>query len=327
MPNGATTPGVAVAVLAVLVVLAGVPAPVNAHVNDVGVDAQVSADGTVVVETVFIGTDGFVVLHESNGSAPGDPVGHAAVSDEGGLKEDVTVDVAAATWRNWSGDRRVWAVLHADDGDGEFEPDEDEMIEQFGDPAGEQFTLERGDAAAYVTAREFAPQPSDDGTVRIRSVALPTDGHVVLRADADDGPGEPLGSTAVPAGTHQNVTVAIDERFFRDQEESFTLYAAAYADGGDGAFDDADEPIEAGSDPVATRFGVEKTGELTPTPTVTGDDGHHDGGDGHDHSPNGTSHHGSADGPRVSVTDGAGFGSLAPLVAAALVVAAWRRRR
>lgn len=326
MPTHAAAPGVAVGVLAVLVVLAGVPAPISAHVNDVGVDAQVSTDGTVVVETAFIGTDGFVVLHESNGSVPGDPVGHAAVSEEGGLKEDVTVDVAPATWRNWSGDRRLWAVLHADDGDGEFEPDEDEMIEQFGDPAGEQFTLARGDAA-YVTAREFAPQPSDDGTVRIRSAALPTDGHVVLRADADDGSGESLGSTALTAGTQQNVTVAIDEQFFRDQEGSFTLYAAVYADDGDGAFDDADEPIRAGSEAVATRFGVEKTGELTST--ATDDDDHHDGGDGHDHdhSTNGTSSNGSADDPEVSVSDGAGFGSLAALVAAALVAAAWPRRR
>lgn len=156
MSTDAPALGVGAAALAVLVAVAGLPAPVSAHVNDVGVDSQVSVDGRVVVETAFIGADGFVVIHEVDGSEPGEPIGHAPVSGEGGLKEDVPVDVATGTWGEWSGAREVWAVLHTDDGDGEFEPDEDEMLEQFGDPAGDRFTLERGDEPAYVTAREFA---------------------------------------------------------------------------------------------------------------------------------------------------------------------------
>lgn len=327
---------VSAAVLVVLVAIAAAAAPVSAHVNDLGVDPQVSADGTVVVETVFAGSDGFVVLHEVNGSEPGEPVGHVAVSEEGGLKEDVTVGVDEATWRDWSGDRQLWAVLHADDGDGEFEPSEDEMVEQFGDPAGERFTLERGDDPAYVTAREFAAQESDDGTVTVRAATLSGDGHVVLRADTGDGPGDVVGSSAVPAGTSRNVTVAIDDDYFRDAEDSFTLYAAVYTDDGDGAFGDADAQITAGEAPVATLFGVEKTGDALSTQSPTdsaGDEGDHEG-DGHndddhehDHSP--TDGGAGGDDTGKTASDGAGLGLLASLVVAGLVglgATAMRRR-
>lgn len=326
MRTDATTLGLGVAALVVLVAIAGVPAPVSAHVNDVGVDSQVSADGTVVVETAFIGTDGFVVLHEVNGSDTGEPIGHAPVSEEGGLKQDITVDVEAGTWRNWSGDRRVWAVLHADDGDGEFEPADDEMLEQFGDPVGEWFTLERGDAAAYVTAREFAAQPTDDGTVRIRAAALPSDGHVVLRRDAGDAPGEFVGSTNLSAGTTRNVTVALDEEFFRAQEGSFTLYASLYPRDGDGSVDQDDRPFQAGSDAVATRFGVEKTGGPTPTATTAEDD--HADGHEHDHDSTGSATTGTTagDDPPFSLGDGAGFGLPASLLAVVLLATGWRLR-
>lgn len=329
MQTDSTTLGVGVAALAVLIVISGVPAPVSAHVNDVGVDAQVSVDGTVVLETVFSGVDGFVVLHEVDGSEPGEPIGHVAVSEEGGLKEDVTLDVADATWQDWTGAREVWAVLHSDDGDGEFEPENDEMLEQFGDPAGDRFTLERGDATAYVTAREFSPQASDDGGVTIRAVTLPDDGHLVLREDTDDGPGAVVGTTALDAGASRNVTVQIDEAFFRDREESFTLFAAAYRDDGNGEFDESDEPVTAGSDPVATRFGVEKTGGSTPTATAGADDteqyGHGDE-DGHDHEHDGSSNGTAGDGFGFSGDDGSGFGPLAALVAVAVVAFGWRRR-
>lgn len=312
--------------LALLLAVAGVPAPVSAHTNHVGVDSQVSTDGTVVAETVFIGTDGFVVLHEVNGSEPGEPVGHAPVSEEGGLKEDVAVEVDAATWGDWEEDRQLWAVLHADDGDGTFEPGEDEVIETFGDPAGDRFSLARGEQPAYVTAREFSPQESADGAVTVRAAALPADGYVVLREDTDDGPGDPVGATAVSAGTARNVTVQIDEAYFRAQEGSFTLYAALHVDDGDEAFDDGDDLVTADGEAVATRFGVQKNGTAEATATGTADEG--DGHDDHDHSANGTATEETPpdtdrDG---TVDDGAGFGPLVALLAVGLVVVARRRR-
>lgn len=164
----------------------------------------------------------------------------------------------------------------------------------------------------------------------VRAAALPDEGHVVLRADTDDGPGEFVGSSTVPAGTSRNVTVEVDEDHFRGQEGSFVLYATIYRDDGDGAFDENDDdPFTAGSDTVSTRFGVEKTGGPTPTPT-TDDDGH-DEGDGHDHehSPTGTAIDGAneTDDTGSSVGAGAGFGLLTSLAAAALFAVGLRRRR
>lgn len=266
--------------VAVLVALVAGPVLVSAHVNDVRADPQVSADGTVVVETVFIGADGWVVLHAANGSGPGEPIGHAAVSSEGGLKEDVRVRISPEEWQTWSGNRTVWAVLHADDGDGQFEPGDDEVIEQFEEPAAHRFAVRRGDSPAYVTARGFAPETTDDATVTIRAVALPGDGHVVVRNATGDGPGEVVGATALPAGTSRNVSVELDDAFFRSREGSFALRAVAYTDDGDGTFDEGDAPIRVGERLVQTRFGVEKTDGPTPTGTSDSHDDHE-----HTHSP------------------------------------------
>lgn len=266
--------------VAVLVALVAGPVLVSAHVNDVRADPQVSTDGTVVLETVFIGTDGWVVLHAANGSGPGEPIGHAAVSSEGGLKEDVRVRITPEEWQSWSGNRTVWAVLHADDGDGQFEPGEDEVIEQFEEPAAHRFAVRRGDSPAYVTARGFAPQTTDDATVTVRAVALPEDGHVVVRNATGDGPGAVVGATALPAGTSRNVSVELDAAFFRAREGSFALWAVAYTDDGDGTFGENDAPVRVGSRLVQTRFGVEKTGG----PTVTGTSDSHEDHE-HTHSP------------------------------------------
>lgn len=263
--------------LALLVALAAVPVPVSAHVNDVNADPQVSADGTVVIETVFIGTDGWVVLHEVNGSDPGEPIGHAAVSREGGLKTDVRVQVSSTAWQNWSGNRTVWAVLHTDDGDGQFEPSDDDAIEQFGEPAGQQFAVRPGDSSTYVTARGFAPQKTDEGTVTVRTVALAGDGYVVVRNATGSGPGEVVARTAVPEGVNHNVSVELDPAFFRSRRGTFALWSVAYVDDGDGSFDSGDSPVRVGSRAVQTRFGVEKTGGPTATHTTESDSGdnHH----------------------------------------------------
>lgn len=281
--------GLAVATV-LLFALATVPAPVTAHVNDVNADPQVSADGTVVIETVFIGADGWVVIHRANGTDPGEPIGHAAVSSEGGLKTDVPVEISRRAWRNWSGARTVWAVLHEDDGDGEFEPSEDETIDQFGEPAGQRFAVRAGERPAYVTARGFTPQKTDNGTVTVRTVALPEDGYVVVRNATDDGDGQIVARTALPVGTSKDVSVELDDEFFRSRSGVFTLRAVAYTDDGDGSFDGGDEPVRVGSSVVGSRFGVEKTGGPTPTPTSTPTHGTESDGDEH-----GTDHHNETD--------------------------------
>lgn len=262
--------------VALLVVLAAVPAPVSAHVNHVEADPQVVDDGRVVAETAFIAVDGWVVLHADDGGEPGEPVGHTAISSEGGLKEDVPVPVSEDVWRDWSGTRTVWVTLHNDDGDGEFEPSEDELLSTFGEPAGTEITVRKAGRPARVLVASFAPQRTDDSIVTVRRVSLPSDGHLVVHNDTDDAPAEVVGVTPLDAGTNRNVSVALDGAFFASQGSRLTLWGVAYTDDGDGTFDEDDAPVRAGDRLVGSQFGVQKSGAAangtgeTPSPTPSG---------------------------------------------------------
>lgn len=305
---------VAVAALLAAVALAAVP--VAAHVNHASADPQVSENGTVVVETVYIATDGWVVLHRDDGGSPGEAIGHARVREAGGLKEDVAVGVDDSAWRDWS-TRTVWATLHRDRGDDSFDPDEDPPITSFDRPSGEQFTLARGERAV-VTAAGFAPQRSD-GNVTVRRATLPRDGHVVVHNGSVDG--AVVGTASRPAGTHRNVTVALDDAFVRSHGRA-TLVATLYADDGDGRFGDGDSLVRAGDAPVATTFAVRFGGNGSATPTGSLVTTATPGGDG------GAA--GTADGDTETPTDGGGpgfgvAGGLAALVALGLGLATRRR--
>jgi len=259
-----------------LVALAAGPVPVSAHVNHVEADSQVVADGRVVAETAFIATDGWVVLHADDGGEPGEPIGHTAISSEGGPKEDVPVPVAGDVWRDWSGNRTVWVTLHTDDGDGTFEPSDDAQLTLFGEPAGTQITVRKGERPARVLVAGFAPQRANDSTVTVRHVSLPSDGYLVVHNDTGDAPGKIVGTTPLGVGTHRNVSVDIDDSFFDSRGSQLTLWGVVYTDDGSGTFDGDDHPVRAGDRRVESQFGVRKSGEAlngtgqTPSPTPSG---------------------------------------------------------
>lgn len=109
-----------------------------AHANGVHADPQLSVDGTVVVETVFVAEDGWLALYRngsSNGSYDG-LLGHAAVEGCGGLERDVPVRVSRERWRGFGPNATVhFVVHHHDDGDGDFEPRGDDPVRSsFGTP-------------------------------------------------------------------------------------------------------------------------------------------------------------------------------------------------
>lgn len=310
-----------VALVAVLLVVA--VAPIAAHTNHVSADAQVTADRAVVAEAVFLADDGWLVLHADDGGEPGEPIGHRYVED-GEFRTDVAVNVTGSAWRDWSGAREVWVVAHHDDGDGEWEPGEDEMLTSFGSLVGTEVTVERGDAEAYVTAEEFGPHTTDDRRVRVRSVALPADGYLVLRNGSADG--RVVGHAALSAGVHGNVPVALSESFSREAPDAFELFASVAVDDGDGTFDaEDDEAVTAGEATVGTTFGVKKEGSAvgtaSPTPTPT---------EAETVTPTGTATATPSDSPTTAAGetggDGAGFGAVAALVAVVALLAALRRR-
>lgn len=243
---------VAVAVVGLLVVAV---IPAAAHVNHVEADAQVTADGTVVVESTFAATRAWLAVRADAGGQPGEPLGWTRVPAE--FITDQPVEIRDDEWDGGG----VWVVLHNPDGDGTFEPDEDEPVEAFGEPVQDRFHVERGAADALVVAEGFRPQESDAPTVTVREVRLPADGEVVIRNATGDGPGEPVGRQSLSAGTHRNVTVSIDEGFYRSRPESFALWATIRT---------ADGQVTAGGEPVGTRFGVVRKNPPDATQTGTG---------------------------------------------------------
>lgn len=246
-----------VAVLLAAVTLAVIPAA--AHLNHASVDPQVSANGTVIVETAYVSTDGWVVIHRDEGRTPGEAIGHTHIN-AGRLQTDLTVSVNQSAWATWS-NQTVWVALHRDKGDRSFDPAEDSVIQSFGRPSGDQFTLARGQPAV-VTGSGFAPQRSG-GNVTVRRATLPSDGHLVLHNGSVSG--EAVGHVSLLSGSYRNISVPLNESFYRSNDRA-VLVAALYTDDGDGTFDEQDTLVRANNASVATEFSVYLRNQ-TATPT------------------------------------------------------------
>jgi hypothetical protein len=288
---------VVVALACVLVLCTG---PASAHGNHLSADDQYSENGTVVVETVFTSIDGFVVLHANDNGEPGKPIGHAPV--EYGFSTGVTVDIEEKIWRAQNGNMTVWAVLHVDDGDGKFEPGEDEQALSFGGEAQDTFVVgKRSTGPAYVVADGFGSQETT-GSVTIERVALGHDGALVVRADENGEPGRVVGRTSLSAGSHGNVTVELEEGFHRTQDTRFSLWAS---------LEERGSPVRLDGSLVASEFGIRKTDGTTASTEEPGAGGNEDANAG------GTG------------GEGPGFGVVAVVCALVLtgVALAHRRRR
>jgi len=267
----------AVCALVVCGALAGATAVASAasasagmHGNHLSVDPQVTSDGTVVVETAFTLRPGFVVLRADDGGEPGEPVGHTAVRG-GEFLRDVPVAVNESTWSEWDGNRTLWAVLHRDDGDGEFDLADDRAMTDRNPAARARLSVRRGEGegADRVLAADAQFQPIGGTGVTVRRVDLSADGYVAV----ESLDGEVVGTQRLPAGTHSNVTVVLDESFVADQSDRFRVRAVAYHDDGDGLFDPSDRRVTAGGQSVGTSFtlekGEEEDGSIINTPAGT----------------------------------------------------------
>lgn len=254
------------AALCVALVVASASGPAVAHVNHVEADAQLSPDGTVVVESAYVAGDGYLTVQRDDGGDPGEVIGYRPISGGAGFQTEVEVTVDAAAWRNWSGPTTVHLVLRTDDGDGEFDPSDDGIVQAFGRPTEDVVTLAKGDRGA-VSARSFSPLRTEDGAVTVRYVALPTNGHLVVEHASD---GRAVGSVPLDAGVHRNVSVSLDG--VDDRDENLPVRTVLYHDD-DGTFTGDEEPVVAGSDSVATRFtvqpGTDGNGTATPALVTT----------------------------------------------------------
>jgi len=109
------------------------------------------------------------------------------------------------------------------------------------------------------TATPIAPrvamddQPLDDsGELTAAEVALPAPGWLVILADDDGEPGEPIGQTALAGGVHADVVVTVDPQLATE-----TLYARLHLDAGtEGVFEYPGEDEPYAGEP-GTTFAVE----------------------------------------------------------------------
>ncbi len=296
--SGAVSPGrIGALALVTVVVVAGAGALVAAHGNHVAANPQVVTEEGLLVESTFISQDGFVVVHRDDGGDPGEVIGHARV--EQGYQENLRIGLDAMP----DGEQRVWLVLHEDDGDGEFNPEDDPALESFGSVAGRQVMVRPGDRPVYVSAPSEASQSVADGTVTVERVAAAQEGRLLLQTVQGREPGEVVGSASVSAGLNRDVTVELNQSFVEEQGDYFGVYVTlADADG---------EAIEVGGDPVSTRLSLQKVdGGGVGVVTEETDDGSDD-----------------AAGGSGGLLAQPGFGALVALgVLAALVALGVRRR-
>ncbi|WP_135822614.1 DUF7282 domain-containing protein [Halostella litorea] len=318
----------AVALVLPLVGVAAVPA--GGHGNHLTARAQVSGDGSVVVEQLFLLERGYLVIHESDGGDPGAVVGHVAL--ESGYHRDVPVEVADAWWESASDNESLVAVLHddAEAGD-EFDPETDGPLYSLGTLAADEFPVRAGDGSVNVVAMSLTGRTVDD-SLTVPTARLADDGHLVVRR-ADDETGDPaevVGSAPLAAGSHNNVSVPVDREALPGNDTRVSLWVTVHRDDGDGAFDLAsDDPVRVGGSPVQSRVSA-TLGEAgdgggldvgvntaTPDPGTTDAAGSTTGG---------TTADGSGDGdtsmPAVGVV-----GTLAAVAAGALLAARRRAER
>ncbi|WP_338729339.1 PGF-CTERM sorting domain-containing protein [Haladaptatus sp. DJG-WS-42] len=295
----------AVVALALTLSLLAGATTASAHGNHLSADSQVSGDGSVMVERLFVDQAAYLVLHADNDGNPGKVIGHKAVSR--GFHAPISVEMSDEFWNDMAGNETVWAVLHEDNGDGEFNPKSDGELQAFGGAAATPITVRKGAGSVSVAAAGFSVKETQVNNVTIPQVTTSQSSFLVLRTNTNGAPGEIVGHAPLAAGTETNVPVIINETYFDAQQAQFLLWATVYEDNGDGEFDPAtDKLVTAGGVPVASLFTVAKPlgdnsgdGGLVNTPSQTATQTTTDA------EPTQT----------PTTTEGPGFGVLAALVA------------
>jgi hypothetical protein len=261
-------------VLAAALVSAGVAG--GHSVNYVSADAQVTPDGTVLVEGAFVEESGWAVIHERTADGYGEALGATRLPRRNAFYTDIAVTIEAEAWGNWS-TREVVVVLHGEDGDGEF-TSADPPLAGFGVVVTDRFVVEPGHRAV-VTGEDDFPQRADGPSVTVRRATLPERGHLVVRNRTAEG--RVVGARTLDAGTYENVSVAVNDSFHAATEGSFAARVSLHRDDGDDAFDGDEPAVRAGNETVATRFSVEpeRAGGIvtTPVPTTAPPEGGSDG--------------------------------------------------
>ena len=217
-------------------------------------------DNTVIVDTVVMSQDGFVVVHADNGEgAPGDVIGVAPIS--AAMSIDVTVELDGEPTD------MIFPMLHFDtDTMGEYE---------FGTVDGADAPVAIDGAVAtkpiytvpHMRISDQAIVPGDSqilqgGTFHVNSVLSDGPGFVVIHADSGDGtPGEVIGYQAVESGLTTDFTIGLEG------ETTPVLFPMLHVDDNTegeyefGTVDGADAPVSVNNEVVV--FPIDATPSIT----------------------------------------------------------------
>jgi len=128
-------------------------------------------DGVVSVEGTTRGP-AWVVVHQDDGGSPGTVIGHSDVLSAGEFETDITANISA--------EASYWAMLHNDDGDGEYAfPGNDTPMTIANETVMLQFTVEDE------TSDENTSETSDDTDEMI--VRYTSDGFIPQQVTVDVG--------------------------------------------------------------------------------------------------------------------------------------------
>lgn len=285
--------------------------PVAGHGNYVSTDHQVTDDGTVRIELVVTVTDAVAVLRTNDGGEPGAVIGHRVIGD-GFVHPDLEIQIDESHWEPMSGNTTVWVVLHRNDGDESFDPDEDPALETpEGDIVATQFTVRRSQAGKVnIQVETDHAEETNTSTVTVRRVELATPGYLVVRANEHGTPGRVIGHTPLDAGVHRDITIAYNESYYRHQPEQFSLWIGVHRNDGDESFDPTDDsPILVDGKPIVSQVALKRTDPIEPTPPPTtppdtnDDDHHHDHDDSNGHEHDDSSGHEETTAPTETRTE------------------------
>jgi|GEM_PF-412528 hypothetical protein len=182
----------------------------------------------VIVDQVLYDADGWIVIHEDNGNAPGAVIGKAALT--AGVNSDITITLD----RNVISGEKLYAMLHSDDGDGmyEFPGPDGPVMDANGDVITPSFiatTPENMVTAADQTVGDVST------IITVGSAYSLQAGHVAVYENDNGAAGALLGSVAITQGNNVDLDVEL-ARPLADGEE---VFVRLHGDDGNGTFDGA----------------------------------------------------------------------------------------
>ena len=183
--------------------------PFNVNIIDIS-DQPVGVLGSIVIATITAQEDGFIVIHNDNGSgAPGPVVGYERVRAGTTNNILVNLDIGVPT-------ALLFPMLHVDTGEaGEYE---------FGTVEGADGPVSVNDRVAFTLIYTIPHMRVPDQIVRTGdgrlqnanpvlvadSVLAGEHGWLVVHADGGGAPGPVIGYTRVRSGTNLDVEVELD---------------------------------------------------------------------------------------------------------------------